>query len=86
VSGYSLFECSISFNSSLIATLMNSAIDLYPNLPDLTTSSICSINSSGSLTDLYLSCAMHETIPAESKKYVVSSMTQTFISVVGFVS
>jgi len=86
MSGYSLFDCSRSFSSSLMATLMNSAIDLYPYLPDLITSSICSINSSGSLTDLYLSCAMHETMSAESKKDVVSSMTQTFISVLGFVS
>jgi len=70
--------CSLIFsNFSRMASLMNSDFDLYPKSPFLITSSTFSINSSGSLTDLYLSdCFINETVKNEIKNLFVSSMAQ----------
>lgn len=84
--GFPDFVRSTSRSSSRTASLMNSAIDLYPCLPERITFSISSMSSSGSLTDLYLSCAIYETIPHRRKKNVVSVMTQEFIFTGGFAS
>jgi len=64
-------------NFSRMASFMNSDLDLYPKFPFLIISSIFSINSSGSLTDLYLSdCFINETEKNKVKNFFVPFMTQ----------
>ena len=64
-------------NFSRMASFMNSDLDLYPKFPFLIISSIFSINSSGSLTDLYLSdCFINETVKNKVKNLFVPFMTQ----------
>ena len=58
-------------NFSRMASFMNSDLDLYPKFPFLIISSIFSINSSGSLTDLYLSdCFINETEKNKVKNFL----------------